>query len=297
MQKVYQIKTLLFVCIAISAGCQANINSNVSNSVAPVTNAANASRNANTANLNVNANAAANDNAATIDTREPETYSATFTLKAETSGETQPPNLPQIAAQIARDGDKRRVEISLPTGEKVVYLDADGKHFLIFPSRKQFAEINQESTGFQVRDLMTPGQIVRQAKKLKGVRQAGEENFNGRTAIKYVYAGTTNTGTNAGQINTESVFLVDKETGLPLRAEIASQSDNANVKGVSGVRVVSETSNIQTVVAADAFAEPGADYKKIESEQVKAQIQTITNAVLLVAGNILQNAQTAASPK
>lgn len=261
---------------------------------------ANQTSNTNTANANnqpdtniTNANNSSSS-ATSIEASEPAQYSATITLKFETTGEK---NMvaPPLTAQVARNGAASRLEFVLPNGEKMIYLDLPDKHLLISPSRKQYAELNQESTGFEIRRLMTPGEIVGKLRTLQGYERVGEEQINGRAAIKYRYAKTSNTNTQAGNIETEAVVLVDKETGLPLRAETVSQSQTANVKGVTGLKLVTEMSNIQTSVNQSLFEEP-TGLKKVEPEEVRQQINTLFNAAAALLGQLMQNQQTSSNP-
>jgi hypothetical protein len=60
------------------------------------------------------------------------------------------------------------MEFTLPTNEKVAFLDKGGKNYLILPARKQYAELTKEALGFEVRRLLMPEQIVAQAKGLSG---------------------------------------------------------------------------------------------------------------------------------
>ena len=110
---------------------------------------------------------------------------------------------------------------------KVVYLDTAGSNYLILPNRRQYAELNQDTLGFDVRRMLMPEQIVNQVKGMQGVERVGEETLNGRQVVKYRYAAVANTQTQAGQVGTESYLLVDAETGLPLRSETMSQSQTA----------------------------------------------------------------------
>lgn len=289
----------LFVFVALlAAGCQTQVTSNTNS-------AANVASGNSTVNSNIgNTNSIAVNNA-TIDTREPDQYQAKVTVRAETSADPTaqqgqqpavPQNLPALSAMVARNGDARRMEFALPNGEKVVYLDKGGQSLLILPNRKQIAELNKESTGFEVRALMTPEQIVRRVQTLKGLEKVGEENFNGRTAVKYRYAAVSNTKSEAGQVNSESVLIVDKETSLPLRSETVSEA-TGQVRGVKGLRVVTEMSEIQTTAPADLFTEP-ADYQRVPPEQVRAQVNTIFQVAMAFLGQFLQNntGQTTAVP-
>ena len=281
MQKLCRTGAFL-LCALIFAGCQTTPNPNVN---------VNANRviNANVGNSNAgNANVAP---ATTVDTREPDAYQATVTLKLETMGEQQAAkNLPTISANVARSGDNRRMEFSLPNGEKVIYLDAGGKSLLISPSRKQFAELNKESTGIEVRRLLMPDQIVRRVQGMKGLERIGEENVGGRTAVKYRYGATTNTQTQAGQVNTESVVLVDKDTSLPLRSETISEAQGGQVQGIKGLRLVTEMSNIQTTAPPELFAQP-TDYKQVDPKEVREQVESIFKLAGALLGQMMQNTQ------
>ena len=195
----------LFACglilagfVLLTVGCRGtgtesniNINTNVSNS---------------------NANVTANSNVTTqpisaLAAKEPDRYKATLVFTAETEGGEKTIGIPPLTAEVARNGDDRRVAFKLPDGSELIYLDHAGVPYAIAPGRKQYAELTKEATGFQLHKLMTPGQIVSYLDKLKGIESAGEETVNGRTALKYRYAKTANTNTGAGTVNTESFIF------------------------------------------------------------------------------------------
>ena len=148
--------------------------------------------NANTSPTNANANLSP-DTTVGIAAREPEKYQATLVFSAETEGGQKTVGIPTVSAQVARNGADRRVSFKLPDGSDLIYLEQGDKHIVIAPSRKQYAELTPEATGFQLQKLMTPGQLVSYLEKLRGVERVGDETINGRTADKYRYANTTNT--------------------------------------------------------------------------------------------------------
>jgi hypothetical protein len=240
-------------------------------------------------NTNMNVSSVA-PNSTISETKEPDNYQAIVQLKLQATGDNTATNLPTIQANVARSGADRRMEFNLPTNEKVVYLDKAGTTYLILPTRKQYAVLDNQSLGFEVRQLMMPGEIVNQVKSVKGVERVGEENVNGRQVIKYRYGSVANTQTNAGQVTTESFFLIDKETGLPLRSETVSQSQSGNVQGYKGLRVITEMSDIKTDTTPDLFAVP-TEYQKIDAAQVKAQAELIFNAVGLLLSQALKSSQ------
>ncbi len=99
--------------------------------------------------------------AATINTREPERYSAQLVIMAQTEGGQSAVALPSITAQVARDGANRRVAFRLPpNNEEIIYLNRGDQRFIILPGRRQYAELTREATGFDIPPMMTPGQLV-----------------------------------------------------------------------------------------------------------------------------------------
>lgn len=270
----------LFV-VAVSAvlltGCQpaANTNSNANANAAP-------------ANSNVNANVSSAPSSG-LDTAEPEKYSATLVLTLQTSGGDKAMGIPPLSVQVARNADDRRVEFKLPDGTPLVYLDHDNHHYVIVPSRKQYAELSKESTGAQLQKLMTPGQIVADLKNKSGVEKVGEEQVNGRLAEKYRYATSKDTKTQAGEVTAEAFVFIDKETRLPLRTEVNAES-SGNVKGVNAARIVAEMRDIKTDVDAAQFLIPEG-YAQVAPEKIRQQIDALTSAVASILRAMMANMQ------
>jgi hypothetical protein len=250
-------------------------------------------------NVNVNANATgANINAttapSTIAAREPETYKATIVFTAETERGDKTIGIPTLSAEVARNGNDRRLSFKLPDGSDLIYLEHAGVQYGIAPARKQYAELTPEATGFQLQKLMTPGQVVAYLDRLKGIESAGEESVNGRTALKYRYARTGQTNTSAGEVRTESFVFVDKETGLPLRAELFSEA-SGNVQGVKGAKVVAEMRDITTNVDPSFFEVPPG-LNKVSEAQVRAQVDAVANTIAAVLRTLLTNMNSAPPP-
>lgn len=262
------------------------------------------STNLNTSNGNVTSNTTltnSNSNASTTGTHqrftEPNTYQGVMRLTFETVGEQQNrTSLPPIVANVARNGADRMMEFTLPTNEKVQYLEKANMKYIVLPSRKQYAELSQEALGFEVRRLMMPEQIVNQLTAIPGVTEAGEENLNGRQVIRYTYSRQMNTNTQAGTLETDSYFLIDKETGLPVRSETVSQSaSGGNVQGVSGLRLVTEMTDIRTDPDPNMFNIP-PDFQKIDPEQVKTQANILFQAAAAVIGQLINQAKVSPTP-
>jgi hypothetical protein len=268
--------------------CQPMPNSN-SNANANTNSSANTNSQTRAANVNSNSDSA--NSGPTINTREPDKYSATLAFSIETQGGDKTIGIPSLSVQVARNGDDRRVEFKLPDGSPLVYLDHNNRHYVVLPARKQYAELTQESTGVQIHKLITPGQLVENLKNIKGVERVGEGPMDGRSAEKYRYTASTNTNTKAGEVKAEAFVYVDKETGLPLRAEILAES-SGDVKGVNAARVVAEMHDIKTDVAPALF-EPPAGYDQVAPEKVRQQIDALTGAVAAILKAMMANAMSA----
>ena len=88
---------------------------------------------------------------------------------------------------------------------------------------------------------------------------------------------------------------MDKETGLPLRAELNAAS-SGDVKGMKTARVVAEMRDIKTDIEASLFEVP-AGYAQVAPEKVREQIDALTSAVAAVLKAMMANASNpAASP-
>ena len=284
MRAVFILFAISILAIASNACSRgANVNTNI---------------NTNT-NVNVNANATgANVNAATapstIAAREPDTYKATIVFTAQTEGGDRTVGIPPLSAEVARNGNDRRLSFKLPDGSDLVYLEKGGVQYGIAPARKQYAELTPQATGFQLHRLMTPGQLVAHLDRLRGIEFVGEEQQAGRTALKYRYARTAQTQTSAGEVKTESFVYVDKDTGLPLRAELFSEA-SGNVQGVKGANLVAEMRDITTNVDPSLFEIP-TGFNKVPEAQVRAQVDAVANTLLAVLRALLEQRGAAPPP-
>jgi len=219
----------------------------------------------------------------TIEAKEPDKYSATVVINAAATGQKQTSG--QLQINVARNGSDRRysVDTKLPGVGEIVYMEKGDKHYVIFPARKQYAELTQDMTGVQMDAVrsMTPGQIVAFVERQQGVERVGDETLNNRPVTKYRVAGRTQTQTSAGQVQGETYIYVDKETGLPLRVEGFGTS-TGNVQGVSGGNLVAEMQDLKTDVDPSQFELPQG-YSQITPEQVKqyaAQAAAFTQTIM-----------------
>src|SRR6201988_633495 len=282
---VFMLVLAISIAVIAASGCtrgpeaNANINNNVNTNV-----------NANVTGANINASTAPS----TIAAKEPESYRATIVFTAETEGGDKAIGIPTLSAEVARNGNDRRLSFKLPDGSDLVYLEHAGVQYGIAPARKQYAELTPEATGFQIHKLMTPGQLVSYLDRLRGIEFVGEEQQAGRTALKYRYAKTAETKTSAGEVHTESFIYIDKDTGLPLRAELFSEA-SGNVQGVKGATVVAEMRDITTNVDPTLFEVPSG-LNKVSEQQVRQQVNAISNTIAAVLRTLLTNMNTTPQP-
>ena len=287
MKSADVILVLLISAMLVTVGCargpvaETNVNMNVN---------ANANANANLAPANANSAVAPSTMAA----REPDAYRATLVFSAETEGGEKTIGIPTLSAEVAKNGPDRRLSFKLPDGSDLIYLEHNGQHYAISPSRKQYAELTPEATGFQLHKLMTPGQLVSYLDRLQGIEYVGDEQLAGRNAAKYRYARTDQTKTSAGEVKTESFIFIDKDTGLPLRAELFSEA-SGNVQGAKGATVVAEMRDISTNVDPTLFEVP-AGYSKVPEQQVRQQVNAISNTIAAVLRTLLTNMNTTPPP-
>jgi hypothetical protein len=280
----YLIIALAALFLAAACGTPANTNTNTNSNT-------NATANINAAPANANTT---NESLAVITAREPDKYRATLTLSAETENGEKTIGMPTLSVALARNGDARRVAFKLPDGSDLIYIDTAEHHYVVLPGRKQYAELTPEAVGFQIQRLMTPGQIVKHLEKLKGVQQAGEETFNGRTAMKYSYSSSVETKTQAGEVKNRGFVYIDKDTGLPLRAELVAQA-SGDVKGMKSAKIVAEMRDISTDVEPTAFEIPPG-LKQIPPEQIRSHIDALTSAATTLVKALLANLNTAPPP-
>jgi hypothetical protein len=267
-------------------------------------NAANSNSGNTNSTVNVNSANSANMTSSTITTntgqtieaKEPDKYSATVVVNAAATGQKQTSG--QLQIKVARNGSDRRysVDTKLPGVGEIVYLEKGDKHYVIFPARKQYAELTQDMTGINMDAVraMTPGQIVAFVERQQGVERVGDETLNNRPVTKYKVAGRTQTQTTAGQVQGETYIYVDKETGLPLRVEGFGTS-TGNVQGVSGGNLVAEMQDLKTDVDPSQFELPQG-YSQITPEQVRQYAQQAAAFMQTVMGFINQQQQQGAAP-
>jgi hypothetical protein len=235
------------------------------------------------ANMGTGANPAAAPQPAApvaLEAREPERYSVTTTITVQPTGNAPRGNVPPLQFTFARVGtDNRRVSFKLPepVGE-VVYLEKGPQKYLVFPTRKQYVDLDPEELGFRLGNLMSPVSVIKRLKERAKYESMGTELVNGRTAVKYRFSGATDTHTKAGTVQADSLIYVDQETGLPLRSEIETASTSG-----AGARIVTETGSLELSPDPTLFEIPPG-MKQVSSTELKQQVQGFVSTIRVLAG-------------
>lgn len=222
-------------------------------------------------NSNASATANANSAAATTDfrTREPERYSVRMSIDAQAQVNNRAANPQPIQFNFSKVGADRRWEFNMPNLGPAIYLEKSGLKYLILPSQNKYVEINANELGFDPGKLLTPVGMLEQLKdRAPQAQTVGPEQVSGRQAMKWRFAGATQTGTQTGTAVADSLVWVDQETGLPLRSEVV-----VNTTGGDSARVTTVTENLQLNPDEALFNVPEG-MQKVTTEQLKAQVQT-----------------------
>lgn len=217
-----------------------------------------------------------------IEAREPERYRATYVVSGQTTGAQQSGAATNV--EVARDGARHRIALDtrIPGVGKVIFLDHPDKRYLILEGQRQYMELTPEMTGIAVPRSMTVGGLVEQLQRQRGVERLAEEQVNGRTAVKYRIAGQAQTGTQAGQVAGESFVWIDKETGLPVRAQGATAA-SGQVQGATGALFNGEVRDIQTTVD-PALLELPQGFRAMSQEEVQRIRTGLETAFRMLAG-------------
>lgn len=282
---------VLVAALFVGACQQPTVNENTTGTPSAATNI-NSANSANVTTSNVTTNTGT-----TIETKEPDKYSATVVVEAAAAGQQQAAGKTEV--KVARNGADRRYSIDtrIPGLGEIIFLDKADKRYLILPARKQYAELTAELTGFDVGRSLTPGQLVAYLERQQGVTRVGDESLDGRMTTKYRLAGAAQTGTQAGSVQGESFVYVDKETGLPLRIEGFGQS-SGNVQGVSGGKLTARMIDLKTEVDAAQFELPQG-FSLITQEQLRqqtAQMMQFVQGIMNMLNAQQQGAGTSSVP-
>jgi len=232
--------------------------------------------NANTGAANGNSTAASDNTSKTppFSTKEPERYQATMVVTGSLGGDS--PAIPGVSnllsreMQIARDGDRRRVDYELIPGARMSDLQIPAGHYMLLHSKKLYAEVKPGAAGdltAAARNLpsdFSPEKLINETNPGANYEKLGTEVLNGRNTTKYR---VTTTGKGEGRgLQTETLVWIDESLGMPVKSETVSTGERAR-----GSKVTMELRDIKQEVDQSLFELP-KDYKKVSSEEITAQL-------------------------
>jgi hypothetical protein len=253
--------------------------------------------NSNTGSANSNAAATASDSNGSANPREPiyakepDQYSETISINVEPAGSDKKVEVPPLQFDFAKLGGDRRAAFQLPKIGQVIYLEHAGLKYIVLPARNQYLELDQATLGVELPKLsvLTPTAVVEHLKSNAKYYKLETEAVNGRPAVKYRFTGKLSTGT-AGPIDTDSIVYLDETTGLPVRAEIVGSTP-----GGAGARIMMQMINVQLNPERASFEVP-IGFKKITSQEVRQQVNSLANTMRFVALTLSQQMTSAPSP-
>jgi hypothetical protein len=232
--------------------------------------------NANAGAANGNSTAASDNTSKTppFSTKEPERYQATMVVTGSLGGDS--PAIPGVSnllsreMQIARDGDRRRVDYELIPGARMSDLQTPAGHFMLLHSKKLYAEVKPGAAGdltAAARNLpsdFSPEKLINETNPGANYEKLGPEVLNGRNTTKYR---VTTTGKGEGRgLTTETLVWIDESLGMPVKSETVSTGEQSR-----GSKVTMELRDIKQEVDQSLFELP-KDYKKVSSEEITAQL-------------------------
>lgn len=232
---------------------------------------------------NANANGSAGGATVTADetsttppfsTKEPERYQATMVITSSLGEESNIPGMSRLTNKevlVARDGEKRRVEMEIFPGMKVAYLQTGNARYMLVPARKVYAEFKPGGEGGasdpskNLSSDFSPDALLNQSTGGARYEKLGAENVNGRATVKYRVTTTGKTG-EAKSATTESLIWIDEALGMPVKSETTlSGGSSANSKYSMELR------DIKQDVDQSVFDLP-TDYRKVEYKDIQREI-------------------------
>lgn len=207
-------------------------------------------------------------------TKEPERYQATMVITSSLGEQSNIPGMSQLTTKemlIARDGERRRVDMELVPGMRAAYLQTATARYLLLPARKVYAEFKQGGEGGASEPSKNPSSdfspdaLLNQSIGGARYEKLGAENVSGRATVKYRVTMTGKTG-EAKSVTTESLIWIDDALGMPVKSETTmSGTGSANSKYSMELR------DIKQDVDQSVFELP-TDYTKVDYKDIQRQI-------------------------
>jgi hypothetical protein len=195
--------------------------------------------------------------------KEPEKYQAeiVFAFKFDEAAA----NFIEQTTFVARDGLNRRLDFEIGDKRQVSRIEtADGKHFVLLPQRKIYAEI---AAGTSENLVAAPedyplARLLHAKPADANFQRIGAEDFNGKSLVKYrIDFGAVRQTENT---RSETFVWIDENSGFPIKTEISAIVDGKP----GGAKSVAELRDFKTEVEPQFFIVP-ADYRKVSAKEIQ----------------------------
>jgi hypothetical protein len=168
---------------------------------------------------------------------------------------------------IARNGDKRREEYDLRSGEKIVYLEIPPRRFGLLPASKTYADLSAvqgetESANPQNDVEISPDRLINEARPERHYQKLGIENLSGRPTTKYR---VTLDQTTKGTVSSETLIWVDEALGMPIKSVTRGTGPD------NFAEVLTELKDISFDIDQGLFELP-KDYRKVEARLILERV-------------------------
>jgi hypothetical protein len=213
-------------------------------------------------------------------TKEPERYQATMVTRGSLGEQSKIPGMSELAKSemlVARDREKRRVDVELLPGLKVTYLQMAEGNYMLVPGRKIYAEFKpgeMPGSAGQMKSRspdFSPDKLLNQSAGGARYEKLGAEDLGGRQTTKYR---VTTTG-EAKEARTETLIWVDESLGMPIKSE------TTNIGGATnGSKYSTELRDIKQEVDAALFELP-TDYRKVNQKEMEQELTSIATELLI----------------
>jgi hypothetical protein len=209
-------------------------------------------------------------------TKEPERYQATIVTKGSLGESAKTQGMADSRASemlVARDGEKRRLDVELLPGLKVTYLQQAGQTYMLAPGQKIYAEFKpgeMPGSSGQMKSSspdFSPDKLLNQSAGGARYEKLGAEDVGGRATMKYR---VTTTG-EAKETTTETLIWVDEALGMPIKSETTN---------AGGSKYSTELRDIKQDVDASLFELP-PDYRKVDQKELQQLLTSAATELLL----------------
>jgi hypothetical protein len=200
-------------------------------------------------------------------TKEPERYQA---VRVITTGASKPGSSDLFGVEtrtsttlIARNGERRREEYGLKSGEKIVYLEIPPRRFGLLPASKTYADLSAiqgetEASNPQNDADISPEGLINEARPERHYQKLGIENLSGRATTKYR---VTLDQTTNGTVSSETLIWIDEALGMPIKSVTRETSHD------NSAEVITELKDISFDIDQRLFELP-KDYRKVDARLI-----------------------------